>query len=100
MEFTERLKKILAAYREGAHQDLLNELIPILSEFIHKQVQKELKNVVNLEMRDLEDLLTVVRELKDNYSNLDQKTGSQMIRIDDLKQIEYKLTELILAKRI
>lgn len=99
MNFIDRLKLVLKAYRDGAHQDLLDDLLPVLVQFVEQNVALKTEDVVTLSVRELEELLVVVRELKDNYDKMPEKTGAQMIRIDELKQLEYKLTEQIFQKR-
>jgi hypothetical protein len=100
MEFIDRLKGVLKSYRDGAHQDLIDDLWPVLAEFIERRVNDRVnEHGVIFTVRELEELLVVVRELKDNYDNLPEKTGTHVIRIDELRQLEYKLTEQILENR-
>lgn len=100
MEFKDRLKAVLKAYRDGAHMDLLDDLFPLLAEFVTKRVDQHVRQTERIASRDLEDLLVIVRDFKDTLEELSEKTGSQVIRIDELKQMEYKLTELLVARRI
>jgi hypothetical protein len=52
-----------------------------------------------LTVPELEDLLLMVRDLKARYENSASTTVSDVLKLDEIKQWEYKLTERILSNR-
>lgn len=77
---------------------LLDKIIPLIDDHVKKAI-KASSNKPKLDLRDLEDFLIILRDLKIKYENLDSKTGNDMIRIDELRQLEFKITELIFEYR-
>jgi len=77
---------------------ILDSILPIIDAHV-KKITAGPSNKPKMELRDLEDFLVILRDLKSKYENLDSKTGQDMIRIDELRQLEFKITELIFEYR-
>jgi hypothetical protein len=56
-------------------------------------------NSAVLSVADLENLLLLIRDLKSRYEYTTSTTVSDVLKLDEVKQWEYKITELILNNR-
>ncbi len=79
--------------------DFVKDLAKIVDDLIIKEVKRRTSKGAFLSIRELEELLLLIRELKSKYENLETTTTSDVLKFDELKQTEYKLTEYILSNR-
>jgi len=98
---TTKLDKLLAEHPvenpDKFKADVLS-LIDTYSNYLARQ-QVESKDVAIVSIKDLEDIVLALRDLKAKYETSASSTVSDVIKLDELKQLEYKLTERILNAR-
>lgn len=102
MELNLKIEKILSKYPGLSPQDrqqAVNDIVVSVNKFIEDLDRDSAEGILDLSVRDLEEFLTSIRELKDKYEEQDSKNTNDIIKIDELKQLEFKLTELIIANR-
>lgn len=91
--------KYYPEYENVVSKDFIHELGVEVNQLIAKAVKQQTSGGAYLSVKELEDLLLLVRDLKSKYETLENSTVSDVIKIDELKQTEYKLTEHILNNR-
>lgn len=80
-------------------QNFILELGTLVQQVIAKALKQEYKEGAVIPIRELEELLVVIRQAKALYEEKEQHTTDDILKIDELKQLEYKLTEKILTNR-
>ena len=93
LTLSDKVKMILQKYTTAADPRLLAEMVDFVVEWRDEQ------QGIEVSLRTLEDYLVILRELMDKYNSLPEKTGSDMIRIDELRQMEFKITQLIFENK-
>lgn len=103
MDLGNKIQSILSKYPQLTIAEVAEAAKEILIE-ADKVIKAKVKaetgyRIASLPVEDLEEFLTMARELQAKYENLTEKTTTDIIRLDELKQLEFKLTELILTNR-
>jgi len=75
------------------------ELAEIVTTVINKTVNQQTKDGAFISTRELENLVLTVRDLRAKYETQERNSTSDVIKLDELKQTEYRLTEHILSNR-
>jgi len=92
--------KHLAANDEPGITNFTLELSEVVTGVIEKATKQEFAEGALIGIRELEEILSTIRHLKDIYQNTEAiHTPEDILRLDDVKQLEYKLTEKLLANR-
>lgn len=105
MYVEQKIRELLYKYYPDAAKEqeitraFILELGTLVQDVISKRSQDLHKEGALVPIRELEELLVVLRDLKAKYEDEAEHTTSDIIRLDELKQLEYKLTEKILANR-
>ena len=74
-------------------QDLLEYINPVLNEVLDKA--NKAKGGVDLSIKDLEELLIAIQKLKEIHSSIEPKYVEDTLYVDQLKQLELKLSETL-----
>ena len=74
-------------------QDLLKYINPTLKEVLEKA--NKVKGGVDLSIKDLEELLAAIQKLKEIHSSIEPKYVEDTLYVDQLKQLEFKLSEIL-----
>lgn len=74
-------------------QDLLEYITPTLNEVLDKANKAE--GGVDLNIKDIEELLAAVQKLKEIHSSIEPKFIEDSLYVDQLKQLELKLSETL-----
>ncbi len=80
-------------------EEFVEALSLVVNKTITKAFEQQTKEGAYISIRELEEMLTTTRQLREIYDDMHPHTGSDMIKIDELKQLEYKLTEKIMTNR-
>lgn len=105
MDLKYKIDRILEKYPTLSAADratAVNDILSSVTEFV-KQNSKSNNSSAdynsNPSIADLEEFLVAVRELQEKLDSQTHKTTQDVIRIDELRQLEYKITELIIANK-
>lgn len=77
----------------------VEELGVVVQKLIARSKKQEYSDGAFISIRDLEEVLVTIRDYKDLCENATPLTTQAVLRLDELKQLEYKLTEKILTNR-
>jgi len=77
----------------------IEELGIIVQKLMANSKKQEYSEGAYISIRELEEILRVMRDLKECYENNKPHTTQDILRLDELKQLEYKLTEKVLTNR-
>ena len=99
-EFHTLMKKYGVLLSNPDHQeDFVKELSALMNNTIQKIAKRDYKERVLMSIRELEEILILLRELKGKYEGANLTTVEDLIKLDELKQWEFRLTEKILNNR-
>lgn len=84
-------------------EELIRECRPEITEAALQDIVYEISHYVkaldNYTIKEREELLQVVRELRDHLEAIEMPTTKDEIRLQEIKNLEYKLSEIVLNNR-
>lgn len=85
---------------ESVIKPFIEELGALVQKIIAASTKRNYSQEALMPIRDLEEFVRVFREFRDFLENkVPHHTPSDIIMLDELKQLEFKLTEKILTNR-